>query len=488
MLLRIWALLLLSMGVMSGAWAQASLSAQQAEAQKQRAELQRRIAEIQKQIESTQSDKKQALTALRDVESRISDTDRELTLLQQRQTQVQKHLADLKQQIQQQQQKQEQGQQQLAEQLRAQYASGLSPWTALLSGKDPQQIQRELGYLGYVTQAQTEQVRVLQQGLAHLQQLHAAVASNEKELAQLAAQTEVQKQQFMQQQAEREKVLAQVQDQLKQQQTQAKTLANNDVRLGQLIDGLEKEIARQAELRRQAEIRRQAEQARRRAEEQRRQAEQAQRLAEEKKRQAEAAQRLAQQREQQAQETQALAAVEQEAARKAEDARWQALAHTPAQPAVPVAPPPPPPPPKAPAPPPAVEPERGFAGLKRGLTPPVRGETLGRFGAERPEGGPWRGVVFRAPAGTPVKAISAGRVVFANWMSGFGNLLIIDHGAGFLSVYGNNQSVLKQVGDVVRAGEAIARVGATGGQVEPGVYFEIRQNGQPVNPLIWLGN
>ncbi len=118
----------------------------------------------------------------------------------------------------------------------------------------------------------------------------------------------------------------------------------------------------------------------------------------------------------------------------------------------------------------------------------MRGEIQGRFGTERPEGGPWRGIILRTAAGTPVKAISAGRVVFSNWMSGFGNLLIIDHGAGFLSIYGHNQSMLKQVGDVVQAGEAVARVGATGGQIEPGVYFEIRQNGQPVNPQLWLGN
>lgn len=462
MKIRTWVLVVgLALG-QGSVWANQNLSAQQADARKQRAELQQRISQLQKTIESTQSDKKDAASALRDVESRISETDRELNALQQRQQRVQAQVGELQKQIAEQQKKQEQGQQQLAEQLRAQYASGLSPWTALLSGNDPQEIQRDLGYLAYIAQAQADQVRALQQGVLRLEQLHTAEKANQAELQKLAKDTEAQKQQLQKQQSERETVLLTVESQLKEQQQQAKNLANNDVRLGQLITGLEQEIARQAELRRQAEERRKAEEARRRAEQARRAAEEQQRKAEQ-------------------------ARADDE--RKAEEARLYALAHTPAQPAEPAPEPTPAPPAAATsAPVAAVEPVGGFTGLKRGLQPPVRGEIQGRFGTERPEGGPWRGIILRTAAGTPVKAISAGRVVFSNWMSGFGNLLIIDHGAGFLSIYGHNQSMLKQVGDVVQAGEAVARVGATGGQIEPGVYFEIRQNGQPVNPQLWLGN
>lgn len=505
---RAWVLAVgLALGLHPGltmVWADQKLSAQQADAQKQRIDLQQRIHQLQKVIESTRSDKKDATSALRDVETRISATDRKLSELADRQQQVKSHMADLKKQITAQQQKQQQGQQQLAQQLRAQYASGLSPWTALLSGNDPQQIQRELGYLSYVSKAQANQVRVLQQGLQHLQQLHVAEKNNQTELNQLAQQTESQKAQLEKQQTERETVLANIEQQLKDQQHQAKVMVNNDARLSDLITGLEKEIARQAELRRQAELKRQAEEARRQAEEKRRQAEEARRLAQQKK-QADAAKQLA---------------AKQEAARQAEEERLYALAHTPALPAIepdkepvkvaikptePVAPSPkpvvetvalapvapvpaPPPPPKAPKPVALTEPNAGFSGLKKGMTPPVRGQVQGRFGTERPEGGPWRGIILRAPAGTPVKAVADGRVVFSNWMAGFGNLLILDHGAGYLSVYGHNQSVLKQVGEVVAAGDAVARVGATGGQIEPGVYFEIRQNGQPINPQLWLVN
>jgi septal ring factor EnvC (AmiA/AmiB activator) len=131
-------------------------------------------------------------------------------------------------------------------------------------------------------------------------------------------------------------------------------------------------------------------------------------------------------------------------------------------------------------------PPGGFTGLHRGLPYPVSGEVLGRFGAERPEGGLWRGIVLRSPEGTRVQAVAAGRVVYANWLSGFGNIMIVDHGAKYLSVYAYNQSLLKRVGDIVAAGDTIATVGATGGQVDSGLYFEIRHQGTPVNPLLWL--
>src|SRR5690606_21757391 len=100
-------------------------------------------------------------------------------------------------------------------------------------------------------------------------------------------------------------------------------------------------------------------------------------------------------------------------------------------------------------------PPGGFTGLHKGLPYPVRGEVLGRFGAERPEGGLWRGIVLRSPEGTAVQAVAAGRVVYANWLSGFGNIMIVDHGAKYLSVYAYNQSLLKRVGDIVAAGDTI---------------------------------
>ena len=128
-----------------------------------------------------------------------------------------------------------------------------------------------------------------------------------------------------------------------------------------------------------------------------------------------------------------------------------------------------------------------FAKLKGSLRLPIRGELLGRFGRPRAEGGPsWKGLFIRAATGQEVRAVARGRVVFAEWMRGFGNLLILDHGEGYLTIYGNNESVLKQVGEVVKAGDAVATTGSSGGSVESGLYFEIRHEGQPFDPMKWV--
>lgn len=127
-----------------------------------------------------------------------------------------------------------------------------------------------------------------------------------------------------------------------------------------------------------------------------------------------------------------------------------------------------------------------FARLKGGLRAPLRGELAARFGSPRDTGLPWKGVFIRGPEGTPVHAIAAGRVVYADWMRGYGNLLILDHGEGFLSLYGNTESLLREVGQHVAAGEAIAVAGASGGNRESGLYFEMRFRGKPIDPAAWV--
>ncbi len=128
-----------------------------------------------------------------------------------------------------------------------------------------------------------------------------------------------------------------------------------------------------------------------------------------------------------------------------------------------------------------------FIRLKGKLALPVAGEILHRFGQGREGGGPaWKGLFIRARQGQEVHAVGSGQVAFADWLRGFGNLLIIDHGDGFLSLYSNNESLYKQPGDPVRAGDVVAAVGATGGQDEPGLYFELRRQGKPFDPLTWV--
>lgn len=127
-----------------------------------------------------------------------------------------------------------------------------------------------------------------------------------------------------------------------------------------------------------------------------------------------------------------------------------------------------------------------FAALRGKLRLPVRGEVSARFGSPRAEGGTtWKGLFIRAAEGSEVKAVAPGRVVFSDWLRGFGNLLIVDHGDGYLSIYGNNQSLFREAGQTVKAGEAVAAVGSSGGQGESGLYFELRHQGQPFDPLKW---
>jgi septal ring factor EnvC (AmiA/AmiB activator) len=128
-----------------------------------------------------------------------------------------------------------------------------------------------------------------------------------------------------------------------------------------------------------------------------------------------------------------------------------------------------------------------FVRLKGSLHLPVKGELASRFGSPRSDGGPsWKGLFIRTAAGQEVRAVAAGRVVFADWMRGFGNLLILDHGQGYLSIYGNNEAVLKQLGDMVRVGDAVATTGASGGGTDSGLYFELRHEGQAFDPMKWV--
>lgn len=135
------------------------------------------------------------------------------------------------------------------------------------------------------------------------------------------------------------------------------------------------------------------------------------------------------------------------------------------------------------------QPGARFAELRGKIGLPVRGELLGRFGAQRAEGGTrWRGVFIRARSGDEVLAVAAGEVVFSDWLRGYGNLIIIDHGEDYLTVYGNNDALFKIVGDRVGGGTPIASVGTGVAAQESGLYFEIRHKGEPVDPMQWVRN
>ena len=131
--------------------------------------------------------------------------------------------------------------------------------------------------------------------------------------------------------------------------------------------------------------------------------------------------------------------------------------------------------------------EQPFGDLKGKLTWPVAGRLLHDFGQPRAGGQlKWNGVVLAAPRGREVRAVYHGRVVFADWLAGMGLLVIVDHGDGYLSLYGYNETILKDTGDWVAPGDAIATVGDSGGQAESSLYFELRRGKRAENPRRWV--
>ena len=128
-----------------------------------------------------------------------------------------------------------------------------------------------------------------------------------------------------------------------------------------------------------------------------------------------------------------------------------------------------------------------FAQLQGKLSLPVKGDITNQFGTKRPDSTViWKGLFIRTSSGQTVKSVAAGRVVFADWLRGFGNLLIVDHGNAYMSLYGNNETLYKQVGDELRGGDTIASVGNSGGNIDSGLYFELRHKSKPLDPLKWL--
>ena len=130
-------------------------------------------------------------------------------------------------------------------------------------------------------------------------------------------------------------------------------------------------------------------------------------------------------------------------------------------------------------------PDAGPAVQLQGL--PLRGRALSRYGQPRADGMlRWDGMMLEAPAGAEVRAVRSGRVAYADWLPGMGLLLVVDHGKGYMSLYGHNQDLLKSVGDTVAQGEVISRVGDSGGENRSGLYFGVRRNGKPVDPKDWV--
>lgn len=455
-------------------------SARQSQAEREQVELRERIKVLQQEIEVRESSRKEAADALKVSETAISVSNRRLNELTLQLKLAQSELDSLNLQVRRQQGIMHTRRDELAEQLRKQYSSGLSPWTALLSGDDPQKLGRNLAYLDFIARARADAVTALKNEIDRLAALQLRADARKQEVTQVVRETTEQKKVLETQKKERATILARLEGQLQAQRAEAARLERDEKRLSSLIDDLTAQIEaarKAAEVARRAEEARRVEQARkaaeaRQAQELKRQQEaaaaaEAARQAAALARKAEADQReqaQAQSRQAEMEATQARRAASEAAreARAAEASSREAQA--------------------------ASNDTAGSSGggLKPGLRWPVRGAVMARFGTDRPEGGVWRGILVRANEGTAVSAVGGGTVVYSNWLRGFGNLLIVDHGQEFLSVYAYNQSLLKQVGDVVKTGDTISLAGNTGGQLDSALYFEIRHRGAAVDPLSLL--
>ena len=458
--------------------------------------LRSQIEALRREMVAAEGSRKESADQLKDVERSISSTQRDLHLLKEQIAARQSTLKDLDGQSKALEQGLSLQQQQLEKLLYRQYLRGNPDALQLfLNGDDPYQLARDLYYLEAIGRARSQLLLEIE---SSLQRQKALVTDTREQAAQLAAAQDKQGEEhakLLAQRAQRKATLDALSEQIATQRQEIGKLEGDEKGLTKLIDRLSKIIAARA-----AEARREAQ----RREEQRLQAER--RDAERREAEREAVERRARalaQQELARQEAQRAARQQQPAQPDAGAGKEQALPSKPPRPETPreVAPTPPPAPSPAAArreaPPPArqqapreASPAEAFVGnlaqMKGSLHLPTRGSVTNRFGSARQEGSTWKGLFIRAGTGSEVRSIATGRVVFAEWMRGFGNLLIVDHGSDYLSVYANNDSLLKQVGDDVRGGETIATVGNTGGNPESGLYFEIRHDGKPLDPLAWV--
>ncbi len=422
-------------------------------------ELREKIETLRKSLSANEDTKADAATRLRTSEQEISRLQRELHQLNAQRDSLQDKLDDLNRQSSDLGRRLEQQQAQLEKLLYRQYLRG-SPdaMQLLLNGGDPSQMARDLRYLSAIGGARAELMGEIRSLIAQKQALSRNAQERSEELAALASEQQKHHQQLQQQRDERKAVFAQISDKVKAQREQIGSLQQDEQRLSKLIDQLSRILAaRAAEAARIAKAEKAAEAAR------------AAKAAKE----AEAARQAASAK---AKEKPGGKMADKTAEKPAEKAVQKPLiAEAPPRPA-------------ATAPESRLEPvasDVSFGRLRGTMRLPVRGTIAGRFGSARDGGGTWRGLYIRAGSGSEVKSVAAGRVVFAEWMRGFGNLLIVDHGDGYLSIYGNNESLLKEVGQKVRGGDTIASVGNSGGNPDSGLYFELRHQGQPIDPMKW---
>ncbi|MFQ2169098.1 murein hydrolase activator EnvC [Aeromonas veronii] len=405
--------------------------------------MQSQIKEQQKTIKLSKQELAKLNTQLKADEQAISAAAAKLNQTRQQWKQNQQTLATLQKdklalEVQAKHQKQL-----LAKQAESAFQAGNHDYLKLLlNQQDPAKLSRSLDYYDYLNKARIEAIDALRATRDKLAKNQQATKETETRLQTLLAEQQEHHQTLLASQQSRAKVRNQLQQ----------SVQDDEQKLTKLVKAEKALKARLEELRRKRE------------EQERRERAERERLAKLKAEQ-ERQRKLAEQRRA---EQQRLAAQQNKTVKPAEPAEEVASS----------------------------KPERGsgissaghYSGLKTNgsLRWPVQGPILISYGSPRTAQLKWKGTLIGASEGTQVKAVAPGQVVYADWLDGFGMLLVIDHGKGYMSLYGHNQSLLRQVGQNVEQGEPVALVGDSGGQDRPGLYFEIRYQGEAINPTKWL--
>ena len=429
-------------------------SRQKQAAEQERTDLRKKLTDLKEDIAKTEKERGHAADALSASEAAISNANRSLRDLAGEQAQTQKRLTSLSISQLELETAVRQQRAQLEKMLREQYVAGHDDRIRLLlSGDNPNRMSRELRYLGYVSAAQTKAIELLQTNLAAIEANKLQAEEARQELEEIAAEQREQKALLEKEKANRKSLVSQLSSKLGAQRKEAGNLARDEERLGSLVDRLTSLIAQQ-----------------RKNEE-----------AEAKKRALALANKVAKERERKAEKPVDKADKTDKAEAKTADKTppppQASRANTKETPKVAA---------QEEVSAPAVNNGSAFASMRGKLHMPVKGELLANFGTRRAEGPSWKGLFIKAGEGAEVKAAGAGEVIFADWMRGFGNLIIIDHGGQYMTIYGNNQAVLKRPGDKVKAGDLIATAGNSGGNEQSGLYFEMRYQGRAIDPLAWI--
>ena len=455
--------------------------------QQQVAQTQQEIAELKKLLQAVQKERSGVEKALKETESQIGNLERKINSLEEQKKNSETELGELEADQERLSAQREEQLKLIAIQARAAHQSGKQePLRLLLNQESPEQLARHLTYYQFLGQARHEQITQYNQLSSQLEEVEVGILNQQNLLTQQQQELTNEKSTLDDLRKQRQKKIAELASQQKKHQGAISRKEKDQQELEQVLVTIEAELQRQA----------------RERERQRLLAEQ--RRLEEQQRLEKA--RLEQQR---------LARLE--AQRKA---RQQAIEVTQLAPETPIPPtvtaisPTRPNPvvstPKAIAPSEPIviakaQPEvtaqkpantanylaasTPFSAARGKLPWPVKGNLSARFGSPRSDTrSKWDGVLISARAGTPVQAVHAGRVVFADWLRGAGQLIIIDHGDGYLSLYGHNQTLQAQVGDTVQPGQVIATVGNSGGHTTNALYFAIRQKGRATDPAQWFRN